>query len=165
MKKFGNKIPTGNVVATNGGSLPCKKVIHAVGPLYTKKGFECPLLFKRVVGNSFRVVSIMKMNTIAMPALCSNLYQFPTSIVARLILDEILHYNHHDFKKQIKEFTLIDINETRSKILAKELDKRDFVEGGGLRKSILDEQDKMLSNDLRVLIMEEGEGEPIKKGS
>jgi O-acetyl-ADP-ribose deacetylase (regulator of RNase III) len=42
LKKFGNPIPTGNVVATSGGSLPCKKVIHAVGPIYSKKLYECP---------------------------------------------------------------------------------------------------------------------------
>lgn len=74
IKRFGNPIPTGNVVSTSGGDLPCKKVYHAVGPIYTKKGFECPLQLKRTIENSLKVATLMKMNSIAMPALCTGLY-------------------------------------------------------------------------------------------
>jgi O-acetyl-ADP-ribose deacetylase (regulator of RNase III) len=130
MLKFGNPIPTGNVVATSGGDMICKKVIHAVGPIYSKKGFECPLLLKRTIGNSLRLANLMKMESIAFPALCTGLYRFPTSIVTRLLFDEILHFNRHDKKRILKDIRLIDISEARSKIMAKEFDNRDFTQGG-----------------------------------
>lgn len=123
MKEFGNPIPTGNVVATNSGLLKCKKVIHAVCPIYSKNYFDCPLIFKRTVGNSIGLAKLMKMESIAFPALCTGLYRFPTSIVTRLLFDEILHYNHHkNVNGQIKEFVLIDISEARAKMLVREFD-------------------------------------------
>lgn len=65
----------------------------------------------------------MKMESIAFPALCTGLYRFPTSIVTRLLFDEILHYNHHkNVNAQIKEFVLIDISEARAKMLVREFD-------------------------------------------
>jgi len=130
MIRFGNPIPTGNVVATSGGKLPCKKVIHAVGPIYTKKGYECPLLLKRTIGNSLRLANLMKMESIAIPAICTGLYKFPTAIVSRLLFEEVLHFVHHDNKHVLKDIRLIDISEARSKIMAKEFDNRDFTQGG-----------------------------------
>jgi O-acetyl-ADP-ribose deacetylase len=127
MMRFGNPIPKGNVVATSGGNLPCKKVIHAVGPIYTKRGFECPLLLKRTIGNSLRLANLMKMESIAIPALCTGLYKFPASVVTRLLFEEILHFNRHDTRNILKDIRLIDISDSRSKIMAKEFDNRDFA--------------------------------------
>lgn len=105
----------------------------------------------------------MKMESIAFPALCTGLYKFPTSIVTRLLFDEILHFNRHDNKKILKDIRLIDINEARSKIMVKEFENRDFTQGGQ-RKQILDELDDLLSNDLRVIVSDPGDGEPIQNG-
>ncbi len=115
------------MVATFGGSLQCKKVIHAVGPIYSKKGFECPLLLKRTIANSLRLANLMKMKSIAFPALCTGLYRFPTSIVSRLLFDEILYFSRHDNKHSLQEIRLIDLNENRAKLLAREFDNRDFT--------------------------------------
>lgn len=84
------------MVATSGGSLPCKKVIHAVGPIYSQKGYECPYQYKLSLNNSFKLCKIMKLKTVALPALCTGLYKFPTSLAAQILFEEILHYNHHD---------------------------------------------------------------------
>ena len=157
MLRFGNPIPTGNVVATSGGDMPCKKVIHAVGPIYSRKGFECPLLLKRTIGNSLRLANLMKMESIAIPALCTGLYRFPATIVSRLLFEEILHFNRHDNKHILKDIRLVDISESRSKIMAKEFENRDFNQSGQ-RKQILDELDDFLSNELRVMVSDPGEG-------
>jgi O-acetyl-ADP-ribose deacetylase (regulator of RNase III) len=68
----------------------------------------------------------MKLKTIALPALCTGLYKFPTSLAVQLLFEEILHYNHHDLNQTITEFILIDINEKRAKMMAREFDNRDF---------------------------------------
>ena len=160
IEKFGQAIPTGNVVATSGGALPCKKVIHAVAPIYSKRGYENPLMLKKTIGNSLRLTALMKMETIAMLILCTGLYKWPSSIVSRLLLDEILHFTHHDFKKQLTEINLVDISEARSKILCKEFDQRDFQQGGQ-RKDILKEWDNLLSDRVEVLVTKSGTGRKI----
>lgn len=58
MLRFGDPIPIGNVVATLGGELFCRKIIHAVGPAYNSKGFESQLILKRTIGNSLRLANL-----------------------------------------------------------------------------------------------------------
>lgn len=98
------------------------------------------------------------MQSIAFPALCTGLYKFPTTIVSRIIFDEVLQFSRHDTKHVLNDIRLIDISEGRAKLLAKEFDARDF-NSDGQRKSILEEQENLLSNELHVSVSEEGEGE------
>ena len=70
-----------------------------MAPIYSKRGYENPLMLKKTIGNSLRLTALMKMETISMPILCTGLYKWPSSIVSRLLLDEILHFTHHDSKK------------------------------------------------------------------
>jgi FKBP-type peptidyl-prolyl cis-trans isomerase len=48
--------------------------------------------------------------------------------------------------------------------IVQEYDLRDFSQGGIL-KEIIDEQEQILLNDLRVYINKEGEGDPIPNGA
>ena len=57
LEKYGMKIPAGNLIVSSGGSMPCKKVFHCVGPFYTDKGFEKPIMLRTLIGNSFRIAS------------------------------------------------------------------------------------------------------------
>lgn len=96
LKKFGEKfIPTGNIILTTGGNMPCKKVIHAIGPLYRDVGFEKPLLLKKTIGNSLKLASALKFESIAFPALCTGLYKYPDAIVSRLLFDEVMMFARH----------------------------------------------------------------------
>jgi O-acetyl-ADP-ribose deacetylase (regulator of RNase III) len=71
MRQFGRKIPKGNIVATNAGYLPCKKVIHAVGPFSIENGFEPPIILKKTIGNCLKLTNLMGQKSIAIPTLCS----------------------------------------------------------------------------------------------
>src|SRR5262245_55474392 len=39
-----HRLPTGDAVATTGGNLPAKRVIHTVGPVYAQAGEDAPRL-------------------------------------------------------------------------------------------------------------------------
>ena len=58
LDKFGAEIPTGNVVPTKAGSLPSKQIFHAICPIYSKSDFECPIKFKRTIGNSLQLATM-----------------------------------------------------------------------------------------------------------
>jgi len=62
-------IPDGNVVVTDPGLLPCKKIIHAVGPRWGKGGFEKPLLLKKTVFNSLELAGALGFKSIGMSAI------------------------------------------------------------------------------------------------
>jgi len=70
--------------------MPCKKVIHVIGPYYRDVGFEKPLLLKKTIANSLKVASALKFESIAFPALCTGLYKYPDAIVSRLLFDEVI---------------------------------------------------------------------------
>ena len=74
------------MVATSGGELPCKKVINAVAPIYSKRGNENPLMLKKTISDSLGLTAFMKMETIAMLIFCTGLYKWPNSNVSRLLL-------------------------------------------------------------------------------
>lgn len=67
-----------DVVATTGGNMPCKKVLHAVGPRwvdYTDKG-QCRQFLKDTVFNCLQKASNMGYATIALPSISAGDYLF-----------------------------------------------------------------------------------------
>lgn len=127
-------------MATTAGDLPCKKVFHAIGPVYTKNGYECPVIFRQTVANCLKLATIMKYESIAFPALCSGLYGFPVTISGRLLLEEILHFNQHDSKRTLKDISVVEIVPKRVALLEKVFDKRDF-EADGIPKAVIADQE------------------------
>lgn len=81
-KKFGHPIPTGNVIVTSAGTLPFKKIIYAVGPIWTilNKGIceiEKETLLRNTIHNSLEICSIVGAKSIAIPAISTGCYRFP----------------------------------------------------------------------------------------
>ena len=127
-------------MATTAGDLPCKKVFHAIGPVYTKNGFECPVTFRQTVAQCLKLATILKFESIAFPALCSGLYKFPVSVSGKLLIEEILHFNQHDSRRTIKDISVVEIEPKRVAILEKVFDQRDF-DSNGVPKAVIAEQE------------------------
>lgn len=93
---------------TSAGLLPCRYVIHAVGPVWGE-GQEDDKLSAAVVG-SLRLADQLKLASIALPAISTGIYGFPRPRAARLILHAILSYftaNPASGLKQVR-LTLFD---------------------------------------------------------
>jgi O-acetyl-ADP-ribose deacetylase (regulator of RNase III) len=75
---------------TRAGSLPCKYVIHAVGPRWGE-GDEDQKLAAAVLG-SLRVADQLELKSIALPAISTGIFCFPKERAARLIFDAIAQY-------------------------------------------------------------------------
>jgi O-acetyl-ADP-ribose deacetylase (regulator of RNase III) len=75
---------------TSGGQLPAKYVIHAVGPVWGA-GDEDSKLAQAVMG-SLRVADELNCTSIALPAISTGIFGFPTDRAARIILQTIGDY-------------------------------------------------------------------------
>jgi O-acetyl-ADP-ribose deacetylase (regulator of RNase III) len=75
---------------TNAGRLPCRYVIHAVGPVWGE-GDEDEKLAKAVVG-SLRVADRLGLASIAFPAISTGIFGFPKERAAGVILSAIQNY-------------------------------------------------------------------------
>jgi O-acetyl-ADP-ribose deacetylase (regulator of RNase III) len=80
---------------TTGGRLPCRYVIHAVGPVWGE-GDEDKKLAAAITG-SLRLADQLELNSIAFPAISTGIYGFPKERAAKVILLAMRNY----FKEHI----------------------------------------------------------------
>jgi len=69
---------------TSAGSLPCKMIIHAVGPIWGE-GNEDNKLAEAIRG-TLELANKKQLTTIAFPAISTGIYNFPKDRAARIIL-------------------------------------------------------------------------------
>lgn len=87
-EQYPQGLPVGQAVATTGGRLPARFVIHAVGPVY---GVDPDEALGEAYRNSLRVARELGCQTIAFPAISTGIYGFPAELAAPIVqrvLDE-----------------------------------------------------------------------------
>jgi len=79
---------------THAGKLPCRYVIHAVGPVWGE-GDEQARLASAIYG-SLKLAETLGLDSIAFPALSTGIFGFPKPLAAQVILSTILDYLAHN---------------------------------------------------------------------
>ncbi|NXO36010.1 PAR14 polymerase, partial [Locustella ochotensis] len=88
-RKLGNLQP-GDAVITRAGKLPCKNVIHAVGPRWNKDKSEmCVILLRKTVKKCLQLAETHKHRSIALPAISGGIFGFPLELCTYLIVSTI----------------------------------------------------------------------------
>ena len=82
---FRDGLPTGEAVATTGGVLPARWVIHTVGPVWSEREDRSALLQSCFV-SSLRVADQLGARTVAFPAISTGIYGWPMEDGARQAL-------------------------------------------------------------------------------
>jgi O-acetyl-ADP-ribose deacetylase (regulator of RNase III) len=81
-------LPTGRAVATTGGDLPARWVIHTVGPVYAKGEDRSHLLASCHV-ESLRVADELGARTVAFPAISTGVYGYPLDEAAPVAIRSV----------------------------------------------------------------------------
>ena len=74
--RYPDGLPAGEAVATTGGDLPARWVIHTVGPVYSMESEPLPLLVSCHV-ESLRVADELGARVVAFPAISTGVYGYP----------------------------------------------------------------------------------------
>lgn len=79
---------------TRGGNMPCKFVIHAVGPIWGEDGTETDNdnQLKECVWGSLKLADKKSLKSISIPAISTGIFGFPKERAAKLIYSEIERY-------------------------------------------------------------------------
>jgi len=77
---------TGEAVATDAFDLPCRKVIHAVGPVYGRHGGEEAALLAGAHRNSLSLAAELGAATVAFPAISCGIYGYPLEEAAPIAI-------------------------------------------------------------------------------
>ena len=109
--------PTGEAVITGGGSLPAKKIIHTVGPVWGGGGRGEAQLLENAYRNSLKLAKEKGLKTIAFPAISTGVYGYPIEEATRIALkvgaefvdafDEIRYitFSDRDYDVYAREFS------------------------------------------------------------
>jgi O-acetyl-ADP-ribose deacetylase len=99
---------------TGAGNLPCRYVIHAVGPIWVE-GNEDDKLGSAVVG-SLRLAHQLKLESLAMPAISTGIFGFPVERAAKVIYNAIQDYflQNPDSGVSLVRLTLYDQSVVKS---------------------------------------------------
>lgn len=85
-------VPTGQVAVTGAGSLPCKYVIHAVGPIWQGGGQNEDELLRQAVWHSLLKAHELSLVSIAIPAISSGIFGFPKERCAAILVKAALDF-------------------------------------------------------------------------
>ncbi|MGH2793791.1 MAG: O-acetyl-ADP-ribose deacetylase [Actinomycetota bacterium] len=82
---FPHGLPPGRAVATTGGKLAARWVIHTVGPVYSKGEDRSPLLASCHV-SSLKIADELGATSVAFPAISTGVYGYPLDLAAPVAL-------------------------------------------------------------------------------
>lgn len=121
----------GHVVATSAGKLPFKKVIHAVGPKWTKEA-----AWEKRMGRSPRQESLLSYTvknaldsaksykSIALPAISTGVYDFPYQLCAKIMVDSAVVFSQENPGCRLSEIQFTSTDDNVVKAFVKEMDSR-----------------------------------------
>ncbi len=103
-------VKTGTVAITGAGKLPCKAVIHAVGPVWKGGQHREDVLLRSAVWNSLELAHQKNFASIALPAISSGIFGFPKDQCAQILIQTALDFCAKFPQSPLREirFTLID---------------------------------------------------------
>ncbi|XP_032725414.1 protein mono-ADP-ribosyltransferase PARP9 isoform X2 [Lontra canadensis] len=110
VSRFG-KIPVGEIATTKAGRLPCKLIIHAVGPRWIAKDYQtCAYKLQKAIISILNYVTFHNpdIETVAIPALSSGIFQFPLDLCTEIIVKTIsFYYQGKQLATNLKEIHLV----------------------------------------------------------
>jgi O-acetyl-ADP-ribose deacetylase (regulator of RNase III) len=93
---------------TSGGTLPCRYVIHAVGPVWGEGDEDRKL--SRAITSALELADRLGIATIAFPAISTGIFGFPKERAASIILSSFHDYftSHPESDLEVVRLTLFD---------------------------------------------------------
>jgi len=86
------RLDTGKAVLTTGGSLPARRVIHTVGPIWQGGGRGEPRLLASAFRNSLALADEQGFRAVAFPSISTGVYGYPMAEAAETALSAIRNY-------------------------------------------------------------------------
>ncbi len=104
-----NGCATGEAKITSAYNLPCKFVIHTVGPIYRGGSSNEAALLSSCYVNSLSLAVSHHIKTIAFPSISTGVYGYPVDLAADIAISSVKKFiSDHSFKFEFIEWCLFD---------------------------------------------------------
>ncbi|CAN0224213.1 unnamed protein product [Bubo scandiacus] len=122
VRKNGTLLP-GCAVITGAGKLPCKNIIHAVGPRWKKdEAGKCVYLLRKTVKKSLQLAETFNHHSIALPAISGGIFGFPLELCTYSIVSSIKETLEESMgDSSLKEVHLVDVAQNNVQSFSKAL--------------------------------------------
>jgi O-acetyl-ADP-ribose deacetylase (regulator of RNase III) len=100
--RYPGGLPTGDAVITGPGRLPCKYIIHTVGPVWRGGMYGEEALLAAAYRNALEKAAEVGAHSVAYPAISTGVYGYPAEKAAKVVwkvLSARLH--HHSLPEKI----------------------------------------------------------------
>ena len=102
---------TGEAKLTGAYDLPCKYVIHTVGPIWRGGNYQEADLLADCYRNSLRVAVDHQIRKVAFPSISTGVYSYPVEAAARIAIQTVSQFiDEHPGKLDLVEWILFDEN-------------------------------------------------------
>ncbi|XP_056323301.1 protein mono-ADP-ribosyltransferase PARP14 isoform X2 [Danio aesculapii] len=122
--KVNGRLSPGDAVITEAGRLPCKYVVHAVGPRFRGSDQRTAVqqCLRRAVRESLNQASRKKCSSIAIPVISSGIFGCPLDLCTESIAKEVRQYienhNYSGSSSTLTEIQLVDNNDKNVNAMA-----------------------------------------------
>lgn len=116
-------VPTGGVAVTSAGNLPCKLVIHAVGPVWRGGTHGEDELLRSAVWSSLLAAHDRRLASIALPAISSGIFGFPKPRCAAILVQSALAFCLAHPDSAVREIRFTNIDRPTAELIAVEVGK------------------------------------------
>ncbi len=123
-------VHTGSAAITGAGSLPCRWVIHAVGPVWRGAGDEERALAS-AVRSALDVAEECGLASVSMPGISSGIFGFPKPLCAQVMLRTICAWLHDHPGSTVREVNACNIDALTAGLFQKEAERQFGRESGG----------------------------------
>jgi len=102
---------TAQVYVSKAGRLPCKAVIHAVGPIWSSGHMGEKNLLYETVFNVLEEANKQQFTSVALPAISTGIYGFPLQLATSVFLDAVKNFVQQPMLiRKLCEVHIIDQN-------------------------------------------------------
>jgi len=105
-------VPTGSAVWTSAGKLPCKYVIHTVGPVYKGGDHKEPELLRSAVTSALEIAAELRLASISLPSISTGIFGYPLEPAIRIIVTAIFEFMEKD--TSLQEIRLCEVDPAKA---------------------------------------------------
>lgn len=103
-------VRTGTAAITGAGALPCRYVIHAVGPIWHGGGHDEEALLANAVRSALEMAAQHTLASLSIPAISSGIFGFPKPRCARIMVETVRDHLAADPGGSLREVNLCNID-------------------------------------------------------
>jgi O-acetyl-ADP-ribose deacetylase (regulator of RNase III) len=113
------RCPTGEARITDAGNLPCKRVIHTVGPVWSGGNAGEPGLLAACYQNALALAEQEGLSSIVFPCISTGIYGYPLPEAAKIAVSTVKTREPH--LKSVKEITFCCFSQTNYELYQKQI--------------------------------------------